>query len=157
MISLGANINGNNRLYETPLHVTAFKGHYKTIEILLKLGANTKCKDNERLNPLYYCLQPPLSKECLQLMLRYGATLSMSCLGIGHFILHGNMLECISEAVESRKKTYATVITFIGLKRFNKSNILKSNNIDVVKMIAEYIWDTRIDPTWQQTKNPISN
>jgi len=150
MIGLGANVNARNRKDETPLHITALTGDYEKMEILIKAGAKTDCKDDDGLIPLQYCTMPDTSKECIQLLVRYNPVLNNSELNKEQVGRPEPILKWIEEAMAARHYARTAAIILIGLKRFNKSLILKSNNMDVIRMIARLIWKSRIDPIWQQ-------
>lgn len=54
LISVGCNINIQNKKGSTPLHLACYKYNYKMIKILIKNGANTTIKNNDGFTPLYY-------------------------------------------------------------------------------------------------------
>ena len=49
----------------------------------------------------------------------------------------------------SKKSANAATITIIGIKRYNRSQVLQTNNKDIIRFIAELIWQSR---AWYDSK-----
>lgn len=132
-----------------PLHIASFESDSVMMEILLKLGSHTRSRDKRSTySPLYFSMTNR-SYDCMNILLRRGANLTDSEHRKDPTEYYKDKLNYTIECIASRKKARNTIITFIGLKRFNKSPILRSNHMDVIKMIACYVWNTCIDPVWK--------
>ncbi len=53
MLSIGVNVDGRDKLGETPLHVAAVMGHKETSTLLIDSGADVNAQDTRGLTPLH--------------------------------------------------------------------------------------------------------
>jgi len=149
IISLGADINGLNKGFQMPLHIATFESDLVMMEILLKLGSHARSRDKRSTySPLYFSIMDR-SYDCMNILLRRGANLTDSEHRTDPTEFCKNRLNYTIECNACRKKAQSSIVAFIGLKRFNKSAVLRSNHMDVIKMIAQHVWVTCIDPIWK--------
>ena len=65
----GADINIRNLDGETPLILTAHKGHNDITRLLIETGADVNLLDNSRQSPLYYATENGFTEIVEQLLL----------------------------------------------------------------------------------------
>jgi hypothetical protein len=159
LIKLGLNINGRDgKRHRTPLHISVIKKDVIMVRKLLKLGATTKLLDVDGYTPLSYCIYsiiltngPEVISSGLsifKILLRYGACLTLSE-SQGRSLDFKTFLEKSQKINANRRKAFIAVITILGIKRFNKSLNMQSNNMDVIRLIGQMVWDTCVDKVWQ--------
>lgn len=80
LLSQGADVNAENNMRKTPLHLAALKNkddsHFKVAEALLKNGADVNAKDDRQRTPIFYLANYGNSK-IIQLFLNYKADLNV--------------------------------------------------------------------------------
>jgi ankyrin repeat protein len=150
LLEHGLDINEQDNRLRTALHVATIKGDAVMVSILLRLGASTNFVDRDGYSALSYAMyqiiltSKPVDYCVLRLLLRYGAQLSGEDLEVRTIDFKSIANNCVY-LIDCRKKARIAVIVFIGIKRFNRSQNMKSNNIDAIKLIGQMIWNKCID------------
>ncbi|XP_057329968.1 uncharacterized protein LOC130670570 [Microplitis mediator] len=86
-IRQGANVNGSERKGSSPLHMAAWYGHPKIIELLINNGARLDSVLNgptkNGYTPLHLaCLNNKI--KCVKVLLKYGASVTPKCADVHH-------------------------------------------------------------------------
>ncbi len=155
----------------TPLYMACRVGHADAVKWLLQQGA-----DPNRyfaLSPLHVAC----NDECVRLLLAAGANPNATTKYGGHTVLcllnnrcasfdgsvriirllikHGlrdirenNVCSVSIGLFRAREQCRRVALLLLGLRRFRHSTVLNMNGIDVVRLIATHVWDTRVDDVW---------
>jgi subtilase family serine protease len=51
----------------------------------------------------------------------------------------------VTTFVEARSKCRTAAITIIGIHKYHRTTVTGNNDINVIKLISEHIWSTRLD------------
>jgi len=54
----------------------------------------------------------------------------------------------VKDLVQRRENARKATILVLGSRRFQRSTVLASNNMDVIRLIGKEIWRSRYDPAW---------
>jgi len=143
-------INVTTIVGNTPLHFAIMSFNYMTmktkeqkygiieaVRTLLDLKASTNMQNSDGKTPLeavIRCGDDPCYMPMVWLLLEYGAELPKSTC---------REWTRIEQMMQSRTDARKAALTIVGIKRYKRSSVLRTNNNDIARLIAQMIWQSR--------------
>ena len=139
----GANVNEVNDLLLTPLYMVASRANYrqKYIRALLKCKANPNTHSSGGETVLDAVVwSGNLDNDVIWLLLEHGTIVHM----------HNHLPHIVLEMDTGRQHARRAAIVLLGIKRFRRSKMLDINSVDANRLVAKYVWESRVEyHTWQ--------
>ena len=142
-----ADVNNSGLGGETPLTIVVRHGAISQCMIaLLDLRADVNCRTQLKDTLIEEAIENSYTNEngksLIWALLEYGANPSEIKTS---FSRQTDLRQTVVRMVSGRKCAKRAAIVVMGIKRFRFSNMLKNNNKDVMKVIAKFIWKSRIE------------
>ncbi len=83
--------------------------------------------------------------DAARAMIDFGARLDHS---------NGPIPKWVAAFVAAREWCRYAALLLLGIHRWRRSAVLGANNRDVIQIVARAVWQTRMDPEWEQCMEP---
>lgn len=164
----------NGHCYWNPLQYAIQKEAWKAVDWLLEKGSNPFVPDENGVTALYLATREGTEEFVLN-MLRYCRHCDVNQRTMyehrtvldeslsREFVQVSKQLVCLGAHLESsaplwlrefangRMACKKAAVTVVGCRKFHRSSVLETNALDVVKLIARYVWETRANTSgWKK-------
>jgi len=129
------NVNASTKDGYVPLHFAVSTQSLKSAKELLKLSAHVNILNNRNETPLDLCRHSNIANfKTARLLLDYGARVNK-----------GPPAKWLENMINGRKCARQTAVLLLGMRRFRRSRLIEINGMDIVRLIAQFVWQDRYD------------
>ncbi len=170
------NVNAELGIGETPLMVAAKYGQTQAVAMLLQLGADVRTQkyydwDGNGVQALHVARD----SATVRLLVHGGAPVDAGVLTPLSYALRDNRVDAartlidygarldrvscpiprwMADYVSAREWCRHAARVVVGIRKFRHSTVLSTNGRDAIQLIARLVWQTRMDPAWEQCPEP---
>lgn len=164
-------INNKNGFGQTPLFYACTLGSHDCVRWLLENGANADvmCPNTGVMEtPLYTACHHARNYQCVDLLLGLGRAYITP--GIMVDAIHKDRREMTrlllsyggsvrvscwkpappwwTELLQARERCRRAAVVLLGIRRLRRSAVLKTNGMDVIRLVARHVWRTQLLEKW---------
>jgi ankyrin repeat protein len=144
LLQFGANVSAANNDGFTPLHAAAQYGHVDILRIFLRAEASVHAMSTPlRYTPLFNSILAN-AKEAARLLIAVGARVEDVVLDDKLPVIPDWVNEFASARLLCRRAT----IALIGAHKFHRTCVIGSSDVNVVRLIGRFVWESRLDNAW---------
>jgi ankyrin repeat protein len=147
-VDLGADLTARDGDECTPLYLaSADERNSGIVRVLLDANAIVHATGSDGYTPLYIALRNDYVNVA-KLLIDRGAQVSNVEFDS---VLLTAIPDWVNTFIESRSTCRSVAIIFIGMRKYQRTNIIGNIDVNVLKLVSKHIWSSRMDDMWSQS------
>lgn len=136
---MGADPNLDDGRGWRPLHLAASSFNTKCVRLVLDAGCDVDTRNGVGQTALARSILV-FNMEAARLLIAHGAKLEL---------VECHVPNSLVRLAEGRERCRYVALLMVAFRKLHRSPVLAVNGLDVAKMLAKYVWSTRMETPWQ--------